>query len=69
MECLRKENWVFVGKRLRERVLEGSPLQETVAAMEFDGFSDDDDDDDDGDDISNLSGFDPLTSPGNWVMG
>ena len=53
---------------MRERVLEGSPLQENVAAMEFDGFSDDDDDDD-GDDISNLSGFDPLTSPGNWVMG
>jgi len=33
------------GKRLRERILEGTPLQETIASMELERLSDDDDDD------------------------
>ena len=30
---------------MRERILEGTPLQETIASMELERLSDDDDDD------------------------
>merc|ERR1719369_1388290 len=33
------------GKRLRERILEGTPLQETISTMELEAFSDEDEDD------------------------
>jgi len=49
------------GRRLRERILEGSPLQETMASLELDGF-DDDDDDDEEDDKNSVDPFDLVPS-------